>query len=578
MQRALVFGAALAALSFPAISLAAAPTATLNIEVGSPTGDPAVRVFACFTEIVTGFEAADVQITNGSIGAFTATSSSEISCTDLYTFVVTASGDPVTVTVDLPPNTVENSGDFNSATSTVSWDYDSSLAFATELSGRTWYDANQDGVRTVGADSCTSTGGGDACVAGVEANVSGITVSATPVLNAAGTTDASRSSMSTTTNSEGGYFFYFDSSAQVGKWRISQTLPSGWTQTLPTTTDAFYDVNVEDTFGTITRNNYATALNYDFGSYDPSLVADVTPLAAPTTTPDAGTFASVQTVTLGTASSSATTTSIRYTLGGATPSCPATGELYAGAFSVASSSTLRAIACSDASTSTVASFDFVINLPPESPTSSPAAGSFSALQNVTLSSASTTASIYYTTDGSEPVCGVSSLFSSAIPLNASVALRAVACGGGATSTSAEFSFSISIPASSSGSSGGGGGGNGPPSDNVPVNAAPPSQGGGGVPAGNAVIPTPPPEQGEVLGVETSPSAEIHAPPQLSTPETSAPAEAIAEELPAPASPESQAAAAGLAQGGFPAWLAALILLVLLLLWALWAWMTTQSSH
>ena len=99
-----------------------------------------------------------------------------------------------------------------------------------------------------------------------------------------------------------------------------------------------------------------------------------------------------------------------------------------------------------------------------------------------------------------------------------------------------------------------------------------------MPAGNAVIPTPPPEQGEVLGVETSPSAEIHAPPQLSTPETSAPAEAIAEELPAPASPESQAAAAGLAQGGFPAWLAALILLVLLLLWALWAWMTTQSSH
>lgn len=475
MKRALVFGAALA-LSFPAISLAAAPTASFIIEVGSPTGDSAVQLFICFSEAATGFTQGDLFVSNGSISALT-TSTARPCSGSLYSFIVTASADPATILVELPPNTVQNSTlEFNTATSSVSWDYDSSLgASFTELSGRTWFDANHDGLRT-SSGSCSS-GGGDNCAPGVEADLHDVTVTATPYLADGSATDLSRGATSTLSNSSGGYFFYFGT-VGVGRWHISQTLASGWTRTLPTTTESFYDVTINDTNNdgaSVTRNNYVSATSYNFGSYDPNAVAAVTPLATPTTTPDAGTFSAAQMVMIGTASSSATTTSIRYTLGGATPACPSTGELFAGAVSVASSTTLRAIACSDASTSTVASFDFVINLPPGTPRAAPSSGDYGTSQDVTLTTSSSTANIYYTLDGGEPVCGASSLYAGIVHITLSATLQAVACGGGATSTPVEVIYTIAVSASSGSSDGGGGGGNGPPSDTAPANAKPPLQ-------------------------------------------------------------------------------------------------------
>ncbi len=62
---------------------------------------------------------------------------------------------------------------------------------------------------------------------------------------------------------------------------------------------------------------------------------------SPTASVDSGTYTSSRSVTLTAASSN----SIRYTLDGSAPACPATGTLYVGAITVNSNKTLKAIAC-----------------------------------------------------------------------------------------------------------------------------------------------------------------------------------------------------------------------------------------
>ena len=88
------------------------------------------------------------------------------------------------------------------------------------------------------------------------------------------------------------------------------------------------------------------------------------------------------------------------------------------------------------------------------PTASPAAGSFTSNQSVTLTSTGAT-SIRYTTDGTTPTCA-STQYSSAISVTSSKTIKAISCYANSTSsTVASFAYTISIP-----SSGGGGGGGG----------------------------------------------------------------------------------------------------------------------
>ena len=591
MRRALILLAILAVGAAPAFASAVSvtdPSVSINSDadgVVPATGDSTVRAYACFSEAITGFDLSDIQVTNGT--ASTLTTPGGISCSgESYTFLVTANTTPATITVTIPAGAVTgvSSGQQNTAAAPDSWDYDASLETITTLSGKTWYDANHDGIMTA-SGSCSGTGGGDACAPGVEASLKDITVTATPYADAS-TPDDTRPTLSTTTNSTGSYSFLFDSTALTGRWRIAEMLPTGWTQTLPTTTDSFYDVTINDTNGdsySVTRENYKTLSSFYFGSYDPSLsVSSVTPLAAPTSTPEAGTYTSVQFVSLSSASSSATTTRIYYTFApDANPSCTGPyGTLFSSPIEIASSTTLQAIACSDASTSTVSSLVYTINLPPAEPTASPAAGSYSAAQNVELFSASTTASIYYTTDGTEPLCGIASLYASPLPLSSDTTLKAVACGGGATSTTATFSYDITIPAASSGDSGNKVySTNGPPSDTIPVNAPPPpittgSASGNGISSGNAVIPTPPPPtQGNVLGTQTH-NLPTTAPLPTTTEAPTHPTPQITE-LPEPDALPAASAAAGFSLS-WPEW-AALIFVFLLLLWALWSWYANQEA-
>lgn len=105
--------------------------------------------------------------------------------------------------------------------------------------------------------------------------------------------------------------------------------------------------------------------------------------ATPTFSPAAGTFTSAQTVTISDSTSGA---SIYYTTNGTTPTQSST--LYTAPIAISATTTIEAIA-SDApsyTNSNVATATYTINLPAAAtPTFSPAPGTFTSAQSVTLS-------------------------------------------------------------------------------------------------------------------------------------------------------------------------------------------------
>ena len=77
------------------------------------------------------------------------------------------------------------------------------------------------------------------------------------------------------------------------------------------------------------------------------------------------------------------------------------------------------------------------------PTFDPAAGSYSSTQNVTISCTTSGATIYYTTDGSNPTTS-SNVYSSAIPVSSTTTIKAIATKSGMTTSdvaSATYTFS-----------------------------------------------------------------------------------------------------------------------------------------
>src|SRR3989344_3229565 len=92
------------------------------------------------------------------------------------------------------------------------------------------------------------------------------------------------------------------------------------------------------------------------------------------------------------------------------------------------------------------------------PTASPAAGTYTSAQSVTLT-ASGSSSVRYTADGSTPSCSVGTVYSSAISVGSSLTLKAIACYPSNNSSSVTSSaYTINISTSGGGGGGGGGGG------------------------------------------------------------------------------------------------------------------------
>jgi hypothetical protein len=181
--------------------------------------------------------------------------------------------------------------------------------------------------------------------------------------------------------------------------------------------------------------------------------------ATPTFSPVAGTYSSAQTVTITSSTSGAT---ICYTTNGNTPAASTAGTCSSGtalanggSITVSASETVRALATLSGDTnSSVASAAYTITVAAANPTFSPATGTYSSAQTVTITSSTSGATICYTTNGSAPTAttpgtcsnGTTLTNGSSITVSSSETVRALATLSGDTNSSvSSAAYTISIP-------------------------------------------------------------------------------------------------------------------------------------
>jgi hypothetical protein len=160
----------------------------------------------------------------------------------------------------------------------------------------------------------------------------------------------------------------------------------------------------------------------------------LTPPSAPVFTPAAGTYATTQLVSI----TSAGAASIYYTTNGTTPTTAST--LYTGPVSIATTTTLRAIGVNTAGSSAVTSGTYTILTSPSSPIFSPAPGTYSTAQSVTITSSGAT-HIYYTTNGTTPTTA-STLYSGPVSIATTTTLRAIGVNAAGSSPITSGTYTI----------------------------------------------------------------------------------------------------------------------------------------
>jgi hypothetical protein len=197
--------------------------------------------------------------------------------------------------------------------------------------------------------------------------------------------------------------------------------------TTPTTSSTKYTGAIMVS-ATETIQAIAVASGYTNSAVAAATYTIVPPVAAaPTFSPVAGTYTSAQSVTLADATSGAT---IYYTTNGATPTTSSTK--YTAAIKVSATQTIEAIAVASGYTnSAVAAATYT--LVTATPTFSPAAGTYTAAQSVTLADATSGATIYYTTNGATPTTS-STKYTTAIKVSATQTIEAIAVASGYTNS------------------------------------------------------------------------------------------------------------------------------------------------
>jgi len=184
-------------------------------------------------------------------------------------------------------------------------------------------------------------------------------------------------------------------------------------------------------------------------------------VAAPTAAPAGGTYTSAQTVTLSTATDGA---GIYYTTDSSEPTTAS--AIYVKPIVVSESKTIKAIAVkNDMKDSVIAVYNYTINITKpekeqvETPTATPAGGTYTSAISVTLTGTTEGAIIYYTADGSEPTTA-SAVYVNPIAVNTSTVIKAIAVKNGMkNSNTAVFSYIININRGTSGNSSSGTSGN-----------------------------------------------------------------------------------------------------------------------
>jgi hypothetical protein len=212
--------------------------------------------------------------------------------------------------------------------------------------------------------------------------------------------------------------------------------------TTPTTASTVYSTPITVS-ATETLKALAVATGFTNSAVGSAAYTINLPAATPTFSVAAGTYTSVQAVTISDITAGAT---IYYTTNGTTPTTAST--VYTTAISVGTTETLKAIAAATGfSTSAVGSAAYTINLPAATtPTFSPVAGTYTSAQTVAISDTTAGATIYYTTNGTTPTTA-STVYSTAISVGATETLKAIATATGFSSSAVgSAAYTINLPA------------------------------------------------------------------------------------------------------------------------------------
>jgi hypothetical protein len=193
---------------------------------------------------------------------------------------------------------------------------------------------------------------------------------------------------------------------------------------------------IKFTVPVITNGKVYVGAGYQIDVY--GLLNGASQAPAPVISPGGGTFNGSQQVTITDTVSGAT---IYYTTDKSTPTTSST--TYTGAFQLSTDATVQAIAsASGYLQSALASATYTFNTQTPTPQFSPATGSYTTTQSVTISDGTSGAVIYYTTDGSTPTTS-STKYTGPISVSASTVINAIAAYSGlANSDLASASYTI----------------------------------------------------------------------------------------------------------------------------------------
>ena len=275
-----------------------------------------------------------------------------------------------------------------------------------------------------------AAGDGNSAVASATYTISPLPATPTPSFSPAGGTYNSSQSVTISDSTSGATIYYTTDGSTPTITSTEYTAPIAVSATETVRAMAVASGNSNSAIGSA-----AFTINSSF------------PVAsAPTFSPTAGTYTAAQTVTLSDATSDAT---IYYTTNGSAPTASSTP--YTGPIPVNSTETINAIAVAMGdSDSAVSSSAYIINssLPSvATPVFLPVAGAYTSAQSVTITDATSGATIHYTTDGTAPTPS-STTYTSPIAVSSTATLQAIAVAAGDSNSalaSAAYTISTSLP-------------------------------------------------------------------------------------------------------------------------------------